>query len=83
MLRLLSGQVHQVHTAVGLAVPVGAVAGGAVVHGQSNSTFDYLQVVSSSDVKFGDLTDDWIDWVIAKGEPMDKAGGLCHTRARG
>ena len=31
-------------------------------------------MVSSSDVKFGDLTDDWIDWVIATGEPMDKAG---------
>jgi septum formation protein len=75
MLRLLSGQVHQVHTAVGLAPPVGAAADdGAAVHGQSNSFFDYVQVVSNSDVKFGDLTDDWIDWVIATGEPMDKAG---------
>ncbi|MEY4725170.1 MAG: hypothetical protein RL043_1319, partial [Pseudomonadota bacterium] len=27
-----------------------------------------------SNVKFADLTDDWIDWVIATGEPMDKAG---------
>ena len=25
-------------------------------------------------MKFGELTDDWIDWVIATGEPMDKAG---------
>ncbi len=74
MLRLLSGQVHQVHTAVGLAVPVGSTAGGDAVHSQSNSIFDYAQVISSSDVKFGDLTDDWIDWVIATGELMDKAG---------
>ena len=36
--------------------------------------FDYAQVVSSSDVKFGELTDDWIDWVVSTGEPMDKAG---------
>lgn len=74
MLRLLSGQVHQVHTAVGLTVPVRSAAGGDAVHGQSDSSFDYMQVVSSSDVKFGDLTNDWIDWVIATGEPMDKAG---------
>jgi septum formation protein len=74
MLRLLSGQVHQVHTDVGLAVPVGSFADVDAMHSQSDSIFDYVQVVSSSDVKFGDLTDDWIDWVIATGEPMDKAG---------
>jgi len=74
MLRLLSGQVHQVHTAVGLAVPVDSSTDVDAIHGQLDSIFDYLQVVSSSDVKFGDLTDDWIDWVIATGEPMDKAG---------
>ncbi len=70
----LSGRVHQVHTAVGLAVPVGSSTDVDAIHGQSDSIFDYVQVVSSSDVKFGDLTDDWIDWVIATGEPMDKAG---------
>jgi septum formation protein len=74
MLRLLSGQVHQVHTAVGLAVPVGPAVGSDAVHGQSDSSFAYVQVVSSSNVKFGDLAYDWIDWVIATGEPMDKAG---------
>jgi septum formation protein len=73
-LRSLSGRVHQVHTAVGLAVPVGSAVRSDAVHGQSNSIFDYVQVVSSSDVKFGELTDDWIDWVIATGEPMDKSG---------
>ncbi len=74
MLRLLSGQVHQVHTAVGFAVHPGRYAGASLVVEGPVSLFDYVQVVSSSDVKFGDLTDDWIDWVIATGEPMDKAG---------
>jgi septum formation protein len=74
MLRLLSGQVHQVHTVVGLAAHPGRHAGVSPVVEQPNSPFDYVQVVSSSEVKFGDLTDDWIDWVIATGEPMDKAG---------
>jgi septum formation protein len=74
MLRTLSGQVHQVHTAVGLAVPVGPDPGVDSTRGRFGSSFDYVQVVSSSDVKFGDLTNDWIDWVIATGEPMDKAG---------
>jgi septum formation protein len=74
MLRRLSGQVHQVHTAVGLAVPAGA--GDGVDCGESGPglAFKYAQVVSSSDVKFGELTEDWIDWVVSTGEPMDKAG---------
>jgi len=74
MLRSLSGRVHQVHTAVGLALPGGSNAGVDSVGDQPNSLFDYVQVISSSDVKFGGLTDGWIDWVIATGEPMDKAG---------
>ncbi len=74
MLRFLSGRVHQVHTVVGLAVHPGRHAGARSGVEQPNSPFDYVQVVSSSDVKFGELTDDWIDWVIATGEPMDKAG---------
>ncbi len=74
MLRSLSGRVHQVHTVVGLAVHPGRHAGARSGVEQPNSPFDYVQVVSSSDVKFGELTDDWIDWVIATGEPMDKAG---------
>jgi septum formation protein len=78
MLRRLSGQVHQVHTAVGLAVPLGRGADISVgmrrSDGRSGLDFEYAQVVSSSDVKFGELTDDWIDWVVSTGEPMDKAG---------
>jgi septum formation protein len=74
MLRLLSGQIHQVHTAVGLAVPAGSDASVGCSDGGHVSAFEYCQVVSSSDVKFGELTDDWIDWVVSTGEPMDKAG---------
>jgi septum formation protein len=74
MLRRLSGQVHQVHTAVGLAAPVGWAAGVGCGEGGPGLAFEYAQVVSSSDVKFGELTDDWIDWVVSTGEPMDKAG---------
>jgi septum formation protein len=74
MLRRLAGQIHQVHTAVGLAVPAGCVAGVGCSDGEAGLTFDYAQVVSSSDVTFGELTDDWIDWVVSTGEPMDKAG---------
>jgi septum formation protein len=74
MLRLLSGQVHQVHTAVGLAVPLGADADVGCSDGGFDLAFEYAQVVSSSDVKFGELTEDWIDWVVSAGEPMDKAG---------
>ena len=74
MLRFLSGQVHQVHTAVGLAVPAGLGVGVGRSDGGPGLAFDYAQVVSSSDVKFSELTDDWIDWVVSTGEPMDKAG---------
>jgi septum formation protein len=74
MLRLLSGQVHQVHTAVGLVLPAGSGGDVGCSDGEAGLTFEYAQVVSSSDVKFGELTNDWIDWVVSTGEPMDKAG---------
>ncbi len=78
MLRLLSGQVHQVHTAVALATPLGKGVDDGFGIGCSDGVpglaFEYAQVVSSSDVKFSELTDDWIDWVVSTGEPMDKAG---------
>jgi septum formation protein len=74
MLKRLSGQVHQVHTALGLALPAGS--GGDIGSGKGGPglAFEYAQVVSSSDVKFGELTNDWIDWMVSTGEPMDKAG---------
>lgn len=74
MLRLLSGGVHQVHTAVGLMVPSGPVTRVGSEAGRSGTCCSYIQVLSRSDVKFGDLTDDWIEWVVSTGEPMDKAG---------
>ena len=74
MLRLLSGQVHQVHTAVGLAVSAGSDASVGCGDGEPGLAFEYAQVVSSSDVKFSELSDHWIDWVVSTGEPMDKAG---------
>ncbi len=74
MLRLLSRQVHQVHTAVGLAAPLSKRVDVSCSDGGSDLAFEYAQVVSSSDVKFGELTDDWMDWVVSTGEPMDKAG---------
>lgn len=58
MLRLLSGRTHHVHTAVAVGV-----AGGAVAH-----------VNTCTDVTFVEMGDPEIDWYIATGEPMDKAG---------
>jgi septum formation protein len=57
MLRSLSGQWHEVLTAVSLA------RGGQIISG-----------VASTRVKFADLSEDEIDWYVATGEPMDKAG---------
>jgi septum formation protein len=57
MLEQLSGQTHDVFTAVGLRI----------AHG-------YTHVLSHSRVTFAKLPSDWVDWVVATGEPLDKAG---------
>jgi septum formation protein len=57
MLRLLSGQWHEVLTGVSL------IGGGQV-----------FSEVAVTRVKFAELTDAEIDWYVATGEPMDKAG---------
>ena len=57
MLEQLSGQTHDVFTAVGLRT----------AHG-------YKHVLSHSRVTFAKLPSDWVDWVVATGEPLDKAG---------
>jgi septum formation protein len=62
MLRALSNQTHLVMTAVTLLVP------------NAKAAFTAHQALSISEVTFGPLTDNWIDQVIASGEPMDKAG---------
>jgi len=66
MLRLLSGRVHRVHSAV------------AVVDGGTCSTG-----VSTTDVTFAEMTDGEIDWYVATGEPLDKAGAYGLQGAAG
>lgn len=58
MLRRLSGREHRVHTAVAVA------AGGAVVGADE----------TISAVTFVDMSDAAIEWYVATGEPLDKAG---------
>lgn len=59
MLRRLSGRTHQVLTGVAIFDPErGALDTEAV----------------ATDVTFGRMTDSDIDWYVASGEPMDKAG---------
>jgi septum formation protein len=58
MLRLLAGREHEVLTGVAVVGSGGAVA----------------VEVERTRVWFTALTDDEIDWYVASGEPMDKAG---------
>lgn len=60
MLRLLSGRRHQVLTGVAL-VRAGASRDERVTH-------------QKTDVMFASLSESEIDWYVATGEPMDKAG---------
>jgi septum formation protein len=60
MLRALSGRTHEVLTAVTLAGP-GSASGPETR-------------VASTAVEFAHLSDPEIDWYVATGEPMDKAG---------
>jgi septum formation protein len=66
MLRALSNRSHQVLTAVTLLCPVTGA--------QESWSFINHRALSLSEVLFGPLSDDWIEKVIASGEPMDKAG---------
>ena len=63
MLRLLSGRAHRVLTGVSLLVPAGD--GGEAPRRTQ---------LSVSQVWFVHLSDADIDWYVATGEPMDKAG---------
>ena len=58
MLRALSGRTHQVISGIAVVAPDGKLSSTAV----------------SSDVEFKELSGADIDWYIASGEPMDKAG---------
>ncbi len=59
MLRRLSGREHQVHTGVALCDLERALQ---------------LAVVESVEVRFAALSAQEIDWYVATGEPLDKAG---------
>lgn len=58
MLRMLSGRWHLVLTGIAIA------RGGAVV----------MSDVAATRVEFASIRSDEIDWYVATGEPMDKAG---------
>jgi septum formation protein len=62
LLRRLSGRTHDVHT-------------GVCVHWATGSTPAVRSDVVTTAVTFADLPDPWIDWYVATGEPLDKAGG--------
>lgn len=63
MLRLLSGQTHQVMTAVALAV-----------HDESLAEPELFSIISVSDVSFKTLSDEEIARYVETSEPADKAG---------
>jgi septum formation protein len=68
MLRALSDRCHVVHT----GVAVGAAVGAAVGDGGVDRVGEVFVV--STNVRFAPLTDAMIDWYVATGEPLDKAG---------
>ncbi|GIV05768.1 MAG: Maf-like protein [Fimbriimonadales bacterium] len=63
MLRMLSGRTHTVITALCLLLR------------QNGHTTRIVQDAPRSRVTFRPLSDEWIRWYIATGEPFDKAGG--------
>jgi septum formation protein len=65
MLRLLSGRSHLVLTGVALIAPEGHPSGSR----------PRLAQVCTTAVTFAPLTDAELNWYVASGEPMDKAGG--------
>ena len=78
MLRLLSGRDHTVMTAVYLAG--GASPSGGT--GTADEARPAVQMqVERTVVAFAPLTAAEIDWYVASGEPMDKAGGVRDSRS--
>ena len=69
MLRLLSGRAHRVLTGVCLVGPAGGERHGPAEAGQYPDTR-----VAVTEVEFASLTTDEIDWYVASGEGVDKAG---------
>ncbi|MEQ1574808.1 MAG: Maf family protein [Vicinamibacterales bacterium] len=75
MLRMLSGREHQVMTGVALASSGGATPSASVrAPDNSDSAGDLMTRVATTIVEFAPLLSEDIDWYVATGEPMDKAG---------
>ncbi len=72
MLRALSGRTHVVATGVH-----------ARAHGEPGTELREETIVVSSAVRFVTLTDERIDWYVATGEPLDKAGAYAVQGAGG
>ena len=87
MLRALSNRAHHVLTAVTLLAP--RCAANETAQGDAyqdiHKSFVQRQALSISEVHFSYLSDEWIERVIASGEPMDKAGAYAiqgHAAAK-
>jgi septum formation protein len=86
MLRLLSGRTHQVHTAVvGRVVGrPGHPPGDAPVDAPLDPPVDTVHAVTvTTDVTFARLSDAGVEWYLALGEHLDKAGAYGMQTAGG
>jgi septum formation protein len=72
MLARLAGRAHEVLT--GLAVATDPVPGGIDVILGARKSPSIMDTVVSTTVWLADLTEADIDWYVATGEPLDKAG---------
>ncbi len=68
MLRLLSGRTHEVLSGICVIGPAAAGHDTGAAHGRCDVR------LARTSVEFVPLTSDQIDWYVASGEPMDKAG---------
>ena len=66
MLKLLSGRWHEVLTGVAIAVQT--------LNNENSRSFQTSVGLQRTRVKFAELSDDDIEFLIEKGEPLDKAG---------
>ena len=75
MLRQLSGQTHQVYTAVCFTWINNPTSSSTTLHNPTpSSTIQHDEWVDSTDVTFRVLTEEEIDYYVEKYMPLDKAG---------